>query len=607
MSNALEFILKLQDMFSPGMRQAAQISNSASAQIESQFARIQGSGKRLHASVDELRSRLEAINRVRFSTTIEREFNTATRAANRLERQIEKMEGRSRGGGFGIGGLMATVGAYGAIKGTLGAAAEREQQRISFGVMTGSQKAGDNMLGDIVKMGAKTPFENDDLINAAQTMKLFGIENKNILPNLQMLGDVAGGNAEKLQSLSLAFSQVQSAGRLQGQDLLQLINAGFNPLQEISKSTGVSMADLKTKMEKGAISADMVTKAFRQATGPGGQFYMMMEKQSQTLAGRWSTFMDNAKAKLLALGEILMPIAGKALDFASALLQGEGPAIAIAIAIGGITASLYGATIATNALSVATGIWNAITNANPIVLIISLVIGLGVWLYSLAIKYEGWGKSMTGLWEVIKGFVNLNIVAWKNLGENIWYWIQYAWLKVEGFVQWIGGAMNNVFNALKLASEFKFGEARAALTATITTKASGEISALEKQHGISQGLNQGEAVKAMNQMAAGYGMIGLKKIAGAKAGVDPTTASAAAAGGGAASFGNLGGGGGGGAKDKADGINSGGQRSIVINIGKQIEKLEVHVMDAKEGVNEIEAMVRESMRRVMYSLNGVGA
>lgn len=62
---------------------------------------------------------------------------------------------------------------------------------------------------------------------------------------------------------------------------------------------------------------------------------------------------------------------------------------------------------------------------------------------------------------------------------------------------------------------------------------------------------------------------------------------------------------GGSGKSKADSINSGGQRSIVINIGKQIEKLEVHVMDAKEGVNEIEGMVREAMRRVLYSVNGV--
>ena len=77
----------------------------------------------------------------------------------------------------------------------------------------------------------------------------------------------------KLSSLTLAFSQVQSTGRLMGQDLLQMIGQGFNPLQIISEKTGRSMADLKKDMENGAISADMVTEAFKIATSEGGRFF----------------------------------------------------------------------------------------------------------------------------------------------------------------------------------------------------------------------------------------------------------------------------------------------------------------------------------------------
>ena len=103
-----------------------------------------------------------------------------------------------------------------------------------------------------------------------------------VVPTLKMLGDIAGADQNKLNGLALVFGQIQSTGRLMGQDLLQLINQGFNPLTEISKQTGMSVADLKKAMEKGAISADMVTLAFKSATSAGGLFYGNLEAQSQT-------------------------------------------------------------------------------------------------------------------------------------------------------------------------------------------------------------------------------------------------------------------------------------------------------------------------------------
>src|SRR5690606_21925173 len=129
---------------------------------------------------------------------------------------------------------------------------------------------------------ATTPFSFPDLQSAARTMLAFGVASDQVLPSLRMLGDVAGGDAEKLRLLSLAFGQIASAGRLTGQDLLQLINAGFNPLQEISEATGMSMSDLRDEMAKGNITFEMVVAAFQRATGEGGRFHGMMERMSQT-------------------------------------------------------------------------------------------------------------------------------------------------------------------------------------------------------------------------------------------------------------------------------------------------------------------------------------
>lgn len=193
-------------------------------------------------------------------------------------------------------------------------AGQFEQYQASFEVLLGSAEKGQKLFQDITAMSAKTPFQLTDLSRSAKMMLNFGIELEDILPNLQMLGDIAGNDREKLRALSLAFAQSQSAGRLMGQDLLQMINAGFNPLQIISEQTGKSMAELKDEMSKGAISAEMVAEAFKIATAEGGRFYNNMEKQSKTFFGKWSTMMDNLKLMLKSFGDILLPIMIKVVE-----------------------------------------------------------------------------------------------------------------------------------------------------------------------------------------------------------------------------------------------------------------------------------------------------
>lgn len=92
------------------------------------------------------------------------------------------------------------------------------------------------------------------------------------------------GNADRFQHLALAFAQVSAAGKLTGQDLLQMVNAGFNPLQEISKKTGKSISELKDDMADGAISVKMVEDAMKGATSEGGRFFGGMEKASKTFS-----------------------------------------------------------------------------------------------------------------------------------------------------------------------------------------------------------------------------------------------------------------------------------------------------------------------------------
>ncbi len=179
-----------------------------------------------------------------------------------------------------------------ALKKPITLAADMESMNAEFTTMLGSGAKAKALLGEIRAYGNVTPFGTAGLAGNAKTLLAFGTAGKAIVPTLKMLGDVAGSSQDKLDMLTLAFAQISSSGKLQGQDLLQLINAGFNPLQEIARTTGRSMADLRADMESGAISADMVTSAFRSATSAGGRFFGNTASQGKVFRGLASTMGD---------------------------------------------------------------------------------------------------------------------------------------------------------------------------------------------------------------------------------------------------------------------------------------------------------------------------
>ena len=138
-------------------------------------------------------------------------------------------------------------------------------------VMTGSAQIGQEWRDAIMELGAKTPMTAQQLSKAAQLLLSFGESAENIIPDLKLLGDITGGEVNRFNQLALAFAQVGANGRLMGQDLLQMVNAGFNPLQIISQKTGRSMGELRKEMEEGRISFQMVAQAMKDAASEGGR------------------------------------------------------------------------------------------------------------------------------------------------------------------------------------------------------------------------------------------------------------------------------------------------------------------------------------------------
>ncbi|EJO5346379.1 tape measure protein [Clostridium botulinum] len=231
--------------------------------------------------------------------------------SNGAERGIKGLGGKLRGiAKTGIkaftGAITATSAALGVL-GTIGVKynSSMEQYMASFTTMLGSVDKASKHMEELKSFAAKTPFEMNDLAQASTTLLAFGVNVKDVMPDLKMLGDISLGNKEKFNGLALVFGQVKSQGKLMGQDLMQMINQGFNPLQVISEKTGKSMSQLKDEMSKGQITYEMVADAMKTATSAGGQFYNAMETQSKTLAGQWSTLKDNAKA---LAGEVFLPL-----------------------------------------------------------------------------------------------------------------------------------------------------------------------------------------------------------------------------------------------------------------------------------------------------------
>ena len=189
-----------------------------------------------------------------------------------------------------------------------------EQLAISFRVMTGSAQTGQALTDAIIELGAKTPMTAQQLSKAAQLLLSFGESAENIIPDLQLLGDITGGEVNRFNMLALAFAQVGANGKLMGQDLLQMVNAGFNPLQIMSQTTGKSMGELRKEMEMGRISFQMVAQAMKDAASEGGRYFGLMEQQSQSLNGRLSTLGDTWEQVAKSIGDIFAPAAKAAVN-----------------------------------------------------------------------------------------------------------------------------------------------------------------------------------------------------------------------------------------------------------------------------------------------------
>lgn len=297
--------------------------------------------------------------------------------------------------------------------------ASMQSYLTNFKVMLGSEEQAAAKLAEIRKMAASTPFSLDDLTSGTQTLLQFGIAVDDTTGVLQQLGDISLGNADKLQTLVRAYGKMSSAQKVTLENVNMMIDAGFNPLNQICTATGESMADLYKRISDGKVSFAELESAVASATSQGGQFYNGMLEASQTFSGRMSTLKDNVSALtgeltgglFEALGELVVKVNEAAVSFLddeekmSQLKDTLGTLASVVTAAGaafvtykGYLALTTAATIAhttytaamtaahkaaatgATGLKLALAALNAVINANPVGLFVSALAALAAGL-----------------------------------------------------------------------------------------------------------------------------------------------------------------------------------------------------------------------------------
>lgn len=211
-------------------------------------------------------------------------------ARNYAEKQAESI-GKAFKAAFVTAGAAVTA----AI--TLGVKynANIEQYTKTFeGLLQSEEKAG-QLMKELSTYAQQTSFDIDGLASSAKTMLAYGIEDSKIIDTIKMLGDISMGSTENMNRLALALGQMQAKGKVVTEDLRQMQEVGFNPLEYISRQTGESIAALTERLEDGGVSVNEVASAMKLATSEGEKFYNMTSLQADTLQGKWNELKEKAQ------------------------------------------------------------------------------------------------------------------------------------------------------------------------------------------------------------------------------------------------------------------------------------------------------------------------
>lgn len=525
------------------------------------------------------------------------------------------------GGMLGLaGGVGLAFSAWNGIKTVFNKGVELEQMNTKFEVLLGSVSKGQKMLGELNEFANFTPFSNQSIIKSAELQLAFGVGQEQIMTNMQRLGDLSMGNEQRLNSLSLAYSQVKSAGRLMGQDLLQMINQGFNPLQVISENTGLSMLTLKKRMEQGAISAEMVDEAMRLATSAGGKFNGMSEKMAKTGGGKLSTLLGKLSFVLMEVGKRFVDWVKPILDVGITVVDNIIPffrwvrdflptaenfklimqvtavvmtALGLNFLIANANLIAFKATLLVvngimKVVTIATQLWNFVLSLNPIGIVILAIGALIAAVVVLWQKFDWFRGSIMGVWEVLK-----------SLGTVIKEFVINRFKELLSGITGIGSALVAFFQGdWQKAWEIgqKAGQDLLGKNSKAKLIKNGIDAFKDFNAGYEKGAKEFEPKVAVKSKKANENILGNQE----KSSLFNSLVNAPGANNKALGKSNQDA-----TKGKVDSVISGGKRTTNINVNIQNlgTETKIFVDKTEKGVSDFGRMVREELLRVVNSVN----
>ena len=341
--NIVEFGIKIKDLASGALRKFGETASKAASAATSSVS------KTTAAIADTARKAADTKSKVKSAANATAQgFNEVTNAARKAGNEIDKVKqkadnaqksarktdsGKSsawdfvKGTAIYNGAITAGTMAADFFTGAIQAGLDRQKIQTSFNVLAGSEDTGKELTKQLVDLQQSTIL-GSEVFGAAQTMMGFGFnalkggedDIKSVTENLKMLGDVSMGDKDHLNGLVLAYSQVAASGKMNAGDLNQFINAGWNPLEQMSKSTGKTIGQLKEEIGEGKISFEKLHEALVGATSEGGKFNNMLGTIAQTpfgkiqqLNGAWEEFKIKA-------GNAFTPLVSFALELANKLM-----------------------------------------------------------------------------------------------------------------------------------------------------------------------------------------------------------------------------------------------------------------------------------------------
>lgn len=359
--------------------------------------------------------------------------------------------------------------------------ASMESYLTNFKVMLGNEELAAAKLAELRKMAASTPFALSDLTEGTQTLLQFGVAADDTTGVLQQLGDISLGNADKLQTLVRAYGKMSSAQKVTLENVNMMIDAGFNPLNQICDATGESMSDLYKRISDGKVSFSELQAAVEAATSEGGQFYNGMLEASQTFSGRMSTLKDNVAALtgeltsglFAALGDLVVKLNEVVTSFldsdekmaqlkdtigiATSVVAAAGAAflaykgyvalataaeVAHTVATTAMTAANAAAEAGATGLALAQAALNAVISANPVALLVSALAALATGLVTAYKTSETFRNAVNSAFSAVKN------IAQSAIGTVV-DWINDLVAKIEG----AAAALANLKNGIGAAAD----------------------------------------------------------------------------------------------------------------------------------------------------------